>query len=67
DPGNWEMLVKVLDGCENYGGFLFIGAATTNVEYTLTITDTDTGETWQEFNPLGTPSRALVRWLPACP
>ncbi len=67
DPGNWEMLVKVLDGCENYGGFLFIGAATTNVEYTLTITDTDSGSSWQEFNPLGTPSRALVRWLPACP
>ncbi len=67
DPSNWEMLVKVLDGCDNYGGYLFIGAATTDVEYTLTITDTDSGSSWQEFNPLGTPSRALVRWLPACP
>ncbi len=67
DPSNWEMLVKVLDGCDNFGGYLFIGAATTDVEYTLTITDTDTGAAWQEFNPLGTPSRALVRWLPACP
>ncbi len=61
------MLVKVLDGCETYGAYLFIGAATTDVGYTVTITNTCTGELWQESNPLGTPSRALVRWLPACP
>ncbi len=53
-------------GCDNFDAFLFIGAATTDVGYTLTITDMDTGASWQEVNPPGTPSRALIRWLPAC-
>jgi pimeloyl-ACP methyl ester carboxylesterase len=43
-PDNWEMLVKVLDGCAvNQRIWVFV-AATTDVHYTLTITDTVTGK-----------------------
>ncbi len=63
DSSNWGMLVKVLDACDLNGQFLFLGAATTDVEYTLTVTDTDTGVVWQVTNPLGNPSQALVHWF----
>lgn len=43
DPGNWEMLVKVLDGCAVNQRVWVFTAATTNVQYTLTVTDTVTG------------------------
>ena len=45
DPANWEMLVKVLDGCEINNHFWVFAAAATDVEYTLTVTDTETGRT----------------------
>ena len=59
-PDNWEMLVKVLDGCELNGHHWVFAAATTTVEYTLTVTDTRTGEveTWR--NPLGGSPRAVT-------
>jgi hypothetical protein len=37
---NWEMLVKVIDGCGENDRFWVFAAATTNVEYTLVVTDT---------------------------
>ena len=66
-PNNWEMLVKVLDACEVNDRFLFLGAATTDIEYTLTVRDLDTGVAWQHTNPLGQPSEALVHWFDTCP
>ena len=57
---NWEMLVKVLDGCSQNGHFWVFGAATTNVEYTLKVTDTETGLTRSYFNPLGTSAPAIT-------
>ena len=57
---NWELLAKVLDGCGLNQHFWFIGAATTNVEYTITLTDTQTGEVQTYFNPLGNPSPAIL-------
>ncbi len=65
-PGNWEMLVKVLDACDFNGQFLFLGAATTDIEYTLTVTDTETQVFWQHTNPLGQASDALVHWFETC-
>lgn len=59
-PSNWEMLVKVIDGCTNNGRFWVFGAATTNVAYELTVTDTVTGETRVYQNPLGTSAPAIV-------
>lgn len=57
---NWEMLVKVLDGCQANQHFWVFAAATTNVEYTLRITDTATGVVKTYFNPLGTAASAVT-------
>ena len=53
EPDNWEMLVKVLDGCAVNGHFWVFSAATTDVEYTLRVTDTVTGVVREYENPLG--------------
>ena len=57
---NWEALVKVLDGCAINGHYWVFGTATTNVEYTLRVTDTLSGVTKEYFNPLGTAAPALT-------
>ena len=57
---NLEMLVKVLDGCGINDRFWIFAAATTNVEYTLTVTDTETGEIREYLNTLGTSSPAIT-------
>lgn len=57
---NWEMLVKVLNGCPINDHFWVFAAATTNVEYTLRVTDTETGAVRQYFNPLGVSSPAIT-------
>ncbi len=52
-PDNWEMMVKAIDGCavnQRYWVFL---AATTDVGYTLTVTDTRTGAMQRYENPYG--------------
>lgn len=60
DPDNWELLVKVLDGCPVNGRFWVFAAATTNVEYTLEVADSMTGATQTYRNPLGERSRAIT-------
>ncbi len=60
DPDNWEMLVKVLDGCGYNQHFWVLAAATTTVEYRLRVTDTDTGEEREYLNPLGTVARPIL-------
>jgi hypothetical protein len=52
-PENWELLVKVIDGCAAGGHFWVFAAATTTVEHTLTVTDTRTGRTVRYDNPPG--------------
>jgi len=59
-PGNWELLVKVLDGCAVNGHHWVFAAATTTVEYTLTVTDTRTGEVWTRRNPPGRASPSVT-------
>jgi hypothetical protein len=56
---NWEVLVKVLDGCGFNDRFWVFGCATTNVEYTLTVTDTRSGAVRTYHNPLGRAADAL--------
>ncbi|MEM9556199.1 MAG: hypothetical protein AAGC60_18215 [Acidobacteriota bacterium] len=56
---NWEVLVKVLDGCALNDHFWVFAAAATDVEYTLTVTDTFTGTVRNYSNPLGTASPAI--------
>ncbi|MFN7941292.1 MAG: hypothetical protein U0X73_06810 [Thermoanaerobaculia bacterium] len=50
---NVETMVKVLDGRGTNGRFWVFFGALSNVEYTLTVTDTETGEIRTYFNPLG--------------
>ncbi len=57
---NWELLVKVLDGCDYNGRFWVLGAATTDVEYELRVTAAATGETKRYSNPLGSSSPAVI-------
>jgi ELWxxDGT repeat protein len=53
DPANVETVVKVLDGTAANGHFWIFFGALTNVEYTLTVTDTQTGLARRYFNPRG--------------
>lgn len=57
---NYEFLVKILDGCQINNQFWVFEAATTNVEYTLTVTDTLTGIQRTYFNPQGNNSPPLL-------
>ncbi len=59
-PDNWEVLVKVLDGCSINQRFWVFAAATTDVAYTLEVTDTATGLVRSYTNPLGVASPAIT-------
>src|SRR3954451_645056 len=59
-PDNWELLVKVIDGCALNDHYWVYAAGTTDVEYTLTVTDTLTGRTVRYENPLGRTSPAVT-------
>lgn len=50
---NYEMLMKVLDGCTFNNHFWVFSAATTNVAYVLTVTDSTNGEQRVYDNVLG--------------
>lgn len=50
---NKEVLVKVLDACRDFDRFWVFFAATTNVDFTLTVTDTRTGLTREYTNLAG--------------
>lgn len=45
----------MIDGRDANGYFWVFAGAITNVEYTITITDTETDEVRVYFNPLGMP------------
>jgi uncharacterized repeat protein (TIGR03803 family) len=59
-PDNWELLIKVLNGCGVNGNYWVFGAAATDVGYTIQVTDTQTGEVRTYTNPLGTTSPAIT-------
>lgn len=59
-PDNWEMLLRVVDGCATNGNFWVFFGGTTNVEYELTVTDTENGQVRSYSNPLGTPAPAIL-------
>jgi hypothetical protein len=44
DPSNLELMVKVLDGRALNGHFWVFYGALSDVDYTLTVTDTETGK-----------------------
>lgn len=57
---NMEVLVKVVNACNGFSRHWVYAAATTDVEYTLTATDTATGRSRSYFNPLGRRSAAIT-------
>lgn len=59
-PDNWEMLVKVLNGCAVNDHYWVLAALTTNVQYTIQVTDTQTGAVKTYTNPLGNPAPAIT-------
>jgi hypothetical protein len=66
---NLEVLVKVLDGCGVNDRYRVFAAATTSVEYDLTVKDADTGAEKSWHNALGVSSPAItdVNALAVCP
>ena len=68
-PDNWELLIKVLNGCGVNGHYWVYGAASTDVAYVIQVTDTLTGEVRTYINPLGTRSPAITDTgaFPSCP
>ena len=60
DPSNAEVLVKVLDGCSANDHFWVFAAAATDVEYTMTVTDTQTNISSTYTNELGAPAPAIT-------
>jgi hypothetical protein len=58
---NWEVLLKVLNACSTtQPRFWVFAAATTNVEYTITVTDTEEQEVATYFKPQGPPAPAIT-------
>ncbi|MEM1179349.1 MAG: hypothetical protein AAGM22_13450 [Acidobacteriota bacterium] len=52
-PSNWELMVKVLDGCDVNGQVWVFISGSTDVEYSVEVTDTATGINRVYGNPLG--------------
>ncbi|MCP4659405.1 MAG: hypothetical protein GY856_28690 [bacterium] len=60
DPENWELVVKVLDGCALNGHFWVFAAGPTTVEYTLAVTDVQSGAVSTYTNELGVAAPAIT-------
>lgn len=57
---NWELMVKVIDGCALNSSFWVFSAATTNVFYRMEVTDVRSGTTKVYFNYTGPPAPAVT-------
>ena len=51
NAANVELILKVLDARSVNGKFWLFGGALSDVEYTITVTDTQTGAVKTYFNP----------------
>lgn len=63
DPNNWEMLIKIVNGCGFNNRYWVFFAATTNLGYNLRVTDTDTGAVKVYTNSPGSPAPAVTDTL----
>lgn len=52
DPSNWEVLVKMIDGCASGGKFWLLVSASTGFQWRLTVSDLSTGATRVYEHPL---------------
>ena len=67
-PANWELMLKVLDGCAINGKFWVYVAGSTDVGWTLTLEDRQTGQVRTYQNPLGSASPAIADGMAfSCP
>ena len=57
---NIEVVVKTIDACSFNDRFWIFSGAMTNVQYTITVTDTLTGVTKEYSNPLGNRPRSIT-------
>ncbi len=67
---NLEMLIKVLNACvDPFHHYWVFYAATTNVEFAVVVTDTQTGRTKGYYNPLNRTAPPIqdVSAFPTCP
>ncbi len=60
DDDNWEILIKVLDGCKTNGNVWTYGASTTDLGYSIQVEDTATGAIREYRNEPGTPAPAII-------
>ena len=58
-PDNVELVVQVLNECGEFDHFWVFAGGLTNVEVTLTVTDTQSGVVKSYDNPLGTPFQPI--------
>ena len=60
DADNWEILVKVLDGCTVNRHYWVYGASTTNLGYVIRVTDTATVTVQEYRNDPGRSAAAIT-------
>jgi hypothetical protein len=60
DASNWEVMVKVINGCALNNQWWVFSAATTNVFYQMNVTDVQSGQTKIYFNYPGPPAPAVT-------
>jgi len=60
DPDNWEVLIKVLDGCSLNDHVWVYGASTTNLGYIIRVTDTATSIEREYRNEPGASASAIT-------
>ncbi len=62
DSDNTELIVKVLDACnlDGFNNFWVFSSAATNVDVTLTVRDTTSGQTKTYSNDLGNPFEPIL-------
>ena len=60
DADNWEVLIKVLDGCAINGHVWVFGASTTDIGYAIRVRDTATGAVREYRNEPGRPAPAIT-------
>ena len=60
EPENWEILIKVLDGCSINGSVWVFAASSTDLGYRIEVTDTATDEVREYRNEPGAPAPAVT-------
>ena len=60
DASNWEIVIKVLDGCELTGSMWVFASSSTDLGYSIQVTDTATGEAREYRNEPGQPAPAIA-------